>query len=111
MLDPENCKDFLCLELVDDEGEGSVGRGFSSSLSKSLKRRAKPGCICLAIMGKLLRRSLKDLISFFRGSAADELSVSGEALTGVAFVTVELPGIVATTVLIVSNEPTSGLEM
>ena len=38
---------------------------------KSLNTFSKPGCICLAIMGKLLRSSLKDLMSFLDFSADD----------------------------------------
>ena len=63
--------------------EGGGGKGFSKTVWNSLNSRSSPGCICLAIIGKLLRRSLKVLISFLRGEGFElpEFS-SGAGLTG-----------------------------
>lgn len=67
--DPEDLREIL------DEGLAGVGgNGFSNSLPNSLKTLSNPGCICLAIIGKLLSRSLNDLMSFFRGMP-EELSL------------------------------------
>ena len=38
---------------------------------KSLNTFSKPGCICRAIIGKLLRSTLKDLMSFLDSKAED----------------------------------------
>lgn len=69
-------------ELIDDRRElwdGVAGSGFSSSFPNSLNSLSKPGCICRAIIGKWLSRSLKDLTSFFRG--IDELAPPEELAT------------------------------
>jgi len=59
-------------ELIDDRRElcdGVGGSGFSSSFPNSLNSLSNPGCIWRAIIGKLFKRSPKDLTSFFRGIA------------------------------------------
>ena len=51
-------------EVIDDLRE--VVEGLSCiSLTKSLNTFSNPGCICRAIMGKLLSSSLNDRTSFF----------------------------------------------
>ena len=50
--------------MIDDLRE--VVKGLSCiSLLKSLNTFSKPGCICRAIIGKLLSKSLKERTSFF----------------------------------------------
>ena len=51
-------------ELFDDLRERVEGRSCIALL-KSLNTFSNPGCICRAIIGKLLSRSLKDRTSFF----------------------------------------------
>ena len=56
------------LEWIELFREGIDGRSCIF-LWKSLNTFSKPGCICRAIMGKLLRSSLKDLMSFLDSRA------------------------------------------
>jgi hypothetical protein len=49
--------------------DGGGGRGLSNTVLNSLNSRSSPGCICLAIIGKLFNKSLKVLMSFFFGRA------------------------------------------
>ena len=51
-------------EVVDDLRESVEGRSCISLLN-SLNTFSNPGCICRAIIGKLLSSSLNDLTSFF----------------------------------------------
>lgn len=51
-------------ELFEDLREEVEGRSCMALL-KSLNTFSKPGCICRAIIGKLLSRSLNDRTSFF----------------------------------------------
>jgi len=82
MLERVLCKEFAA-ELRTDETDtlrdrlgadegGRAGNGLSNSLVSSRNSRSNPGCICLAIIGKLLRSSEKDLTSFFFGNAVEE---------------------------------------
>lgn len=50
--------------------EGGGGSGLPSSFPNSLNSLSNPGCICLAITGKLFKRSLNVWISFFFGCSA-----------------------------------------
>ncbi len=56
------------LEWIELFRDGTDGRSCMF-LWKSLNTFSKPGCICRAIMGKLLRSSLKDLMSFLDSKA------------------------------------------
>ena len=58
------------LERIELFRDGIDGRSCIF-LWKSLNTFSKPGCICRAIMGKLLRSSLKDLMSFLDSKAED----------------------------------------
>src|SRR6202049_1396043 len=58
--------------------DGGGGRGLSNTVLNSLNSRSSPGCICLAIIGKLFNKSLKVLMSFFFGRA---LLAVGESWT------------------------------
>ncbi len=58
------------LEWIELFRDGIDGRSCMF-LWKSLNTFSKPGCICRAIMGKLLRSSLKDLMSFLDSKAED----------------------------------------
>ena len=58
------------LEWTELFRDGIDGRS-SIFLWKSLNTFSKPSCICRAIMGKLLRSSLKDLMSFLDSKAED----------------------------------------
>lgn len=51
-------------EVLDDLRESVEGRSCISLL-KSLNTFSNPGCICRAIIGKLLSSSLNDRTSFF----------------------------------------------
>ena len=51
-------------EAIDDLRDSVEGRSCISLL-KSLKTFSRPGCICRAIIGKLLSNSLNDRTSFF----------------------------------------------
>jgi hypothetical protein len=100
-------------ELTDDRRElrdGVCGSGFSSSLPNSLNSLSRPGCIWRAIIGKWLRRSLKDLTSFLRGM--DELRPPAE-LDAAACVaaTSFLTAIVAGMIGVASHVPMSGFDM
>ena len=56
------------LEWIELLRDGIDGRSCMF-LWKSLNTFSKPGCICRAIIGKLLRSSLKDLMSFLDSKA------------------------------------------
>jgi hypothetical protein len=62
--------------------EGGGGRGLSNTVLNSLKRRSSPGCICLAIMGKLFNKSLKVLMSFFGRVLLDVFDSRRELVRG-----------------------------
>ena len=63
VLDSEDAVEDL-REVFDDLRE-SVEDRSCISLLKSLNTFSNPGCICRAIIGKLLRSSLNDRTSFF----------------------------------------------
>ena len=62
---------FECEDVVEDlrEVTGDLRKGAEGrsciSLLKSVNTFSKPGCICRAIIGKLLSSSLNDRTSFF----------------------------------------------
>lgn len=63
VLDNEDAVEDL-REVFDDLRESVEGRSCISLL-KSLNTFSNPGCICRAIIGKLLSSSLNDRTSFF----------------------------------------------
>lgn len=63
VLECEDAVDDL-REVLDDLRESVEGRSCISLL-KSLNTFSNPGCICRAIIGKLLSNSLNDRTSFF----------------------------------------------
>ena len=84
---------------------------------RSLKIRSRPGCICLAIIGKLFKRSLKDLMSFLsglfpeKGVPDDPADVELAWSCGVALIPAYSCGRIAGVILIDSVAPTNGFEM
>jgi hypothetical protein len=52
---------------ADDDREGGGGNGFPNSLPNSRNNLSRPGCICLAIMGKLASNSPNDFITCLGG--------------------------------------------
>ena len=102
-------EELLCgLECTD-------GRGLPMSLLNSWNTLSSPDCICRAIIGKLLRRSAKDLMFFFPGDVAEN-SLSSLVLDGILGLfggcdSPLRPGGVAMLTLMVSSVPISGFEM
>lgn len=102
------------LEVFDDLRESVEGRSCISLL-KSLKTFSNPGCICRAIIGKLLSKSLNDRTSFFLTDEEGPESTSplkgsfGISVRG--FKPFNKVGSRAGVILIGSYEPTRGLEM
>jgi hypothetical protein len=100
-------------ELMDDLRElceGVGGSGFSSSLPNSLNNLSRPGCICRAIIGKWLRRSLKDLTSFFRGIvefAPPEEPIAPGCVVPTSFLSWRVAGIIG----VASKVPIKGRDM
>lgn len=81
---------------------------------KSLNTFSKPGCICRAIMGKLLRSSLKDLMSFLDSKAdcgPDRPLEDSSAVASAGCVPFNKVGRIAGFILIDSYEPRRGFEM
>lgn len=92
-------------ESVEEVREGGGGRGFPSSLPNSLNSLSRPGCICLAIMGKLFSRSPNDFISFFLGEAFSigvDVSAFGDSEAWLLLIR-------ASVIVMGSNAPISGL--
>jgi hypothetical protein len=94
--------------------DGGGGRGLSKTILNSLNSFSRPGCICLAIIGKLFNRSLKDLMSFFLGNIVEGVPGStGELIRAGKR---GLPsdgsiGRIAGVILTSSNIPSNGLEI
>jgi hypothetical protein len=101
----------LSLPDADGEREGGGGSGFPSSFPNSLNNLSSPGCICLAIIGKLASSSPKDLISCFGGETVDSplLPFLSDGVDSI-FRGID-PGTTAEMILNGSNVPINGREM
>lgn len=109
----DSVKDSLwarSLPDADGDREGGGGNGFPNSFPNSRNNLSSPGCICLAIIGKLASNSPNDLISCFGGVPIESpfpgffSKLDDMALT-------PIPGTAAGTIFAGSYVPIRGREM
>ena len=89
--------------------DGGGGNGRSKAWVYSLNNLSKPGLICLAMIGKLVSRSPKNLMSFFRGLSLD--SELEAPFTSAGFLLAVPTGSTAGLMMTSLHVPISGFEM